>query len=148
MEKDNVLSLKKHHQTIVDDPLTELLREGARTLLAQAVEQELAAFLDAHRHLRDAQGRSRIVRNGYLPEREVQTGIGAVEVKVPRVHDRGQEGLRFHSKLLPPYLRKSRSLEALILWWNCPGIVDTSESSILKQTRIHNGNEKRIHKRV
>ena len=118
-DKNNVLSLKKHQDSIVDDPLSDVLREGARQLLAQAVEAEVAAFVELHEHLHDEQGRRRIVRNGYLPERQIQTGIGAVEVKAPRVRDRsGKRGrrIRFHSKLLPPYLRKSRSLEALIPW--------------------------------
>jgi len=68
----------------------------------------------AHRH--DAEGRQAIVRNGYLPEREVQTGIGAVRVKVPRVRDRSGAGIRFHSALLPPSIRRSKSLEALWPW--------------------------------
>lgn len=124
MDKDNVLSLKKHQSAAFEDPLTELLRAGARQLLAQAVETEIAAFIEQHEHLIDTGGRRRIVRNGYLPERSVQTGIGSVEVKVPRVHDRSAEGprIRFHSNLLPPYLRKSRSVEAVIPWLYLKGI--------------------------
>src|SRR5262245_62899047 len=74
----------------------------------------------AHRH--DAEGRQAIVRNGYLPEREVQTGLGAVRVKVPRVRDRSGSGLRFHSALLPPYIRRSKSLEALLPWLYLKGV--------------------------
>ena len=125
MDKDTVLSLKKHQPYIIEDPLTEVLRTGARRLLAQAVEVEVTAFIEHYAHLVDEQGYRRVVRNGYLPEREVQTGIGAVKVKVPRVHDRtgeGDERIRFHSKLLPPYLRKSRSIEALIPWLYLKGI--------------------------
>ena len=69
------------------DPLTDLLREGARNLIAQAVEAELNAFLTAHADQTDAAGHRRLVRHGHLPEREVQTGIGAVPVKVPRVRE-------------------------------------------------------------
>ena len=69
------------------DPLTDLLRQGARDLIAQVVEVELNAFLAAHSDLTDGAGRRRLVRHGHLPEREVQTGIGAVPVKVPRVRE-------------------------------------------------------------
>ena len=72
------------------DPLTDLLRQGARQLIAQAVEAELNGFLAAHADQTDGAGRRRLVRHGHLPEREVQTGIGAVPVKVPRVRDRGE----------------------------------------------------------
>src|SRR5215475_12379801 len=74
----------------------------------------------AHRH--DAEGRQAIVRNGSLPERDVQTGIGAVRVKVPRVRDRSGAGIRFHAALLPPYIRRSKSLEALLPWLSLKGI--------------------------
>jgi transposase-like protein len=125
MNQDNVLSLKKHQQTLVEDPLTETLRAGARQLLAQAVEAEVTAFIEAHEHLTDEQGRRRVVRNGYLPERQVQTGIGSIEVKVPRVRDRAgtdETRIRFHSNLLPPYLRKSKSIEALLPWLYLKGV--------------------------
>ena len=71
------------------DPLTEVLRNGARTLLAQAVEAEVAEFLAKHLDLKTATGLSRVVRHGHLPEREVMTGIGPVGVRQPRVRDRG-----------------------------------------------------------
>jgi len=98
------------------DPLTDILRSGARDLLARAIEAEVADLLTAHMHLTDAQGRQRLVRHGHLPEREVMTGIGPVVVKVPRVRDRGTdvESIRFTSKLLPPYLRKAKSVEELL----------------------------------
>ena len=69
------------------DPLTDLLRKGARDLIAQAVEAELNVFLTTHADQTDGAGRRRLVRHGHLPEREVQTGIGAVPVKVPRVRE-------------------------------------------------------------
>ena len=96
------------------DPLTELLRQGARQLIAQAVEAELNGFLAAPADQTDGAGRRRLVRHGHLPEREVQTGIGAVPVKVPRVRDRTPEGgrLKFTSTILPPYpLPGSRCLQ-------------------------------------
>ena len=101
------------------DPLTEVLRNGARSLLAQAVEAEVAEFLAKHGDLKTASGLSRMVRHGHLPEREVMTGIGPVGVRQPRVRDRGVAAenvgrIRFTPTILPPYARRSRSLEVLI----------------------------------
>jgi putative transposase len=100
------------------DVLTDLLRDGARRLLAQAVEAEVAAWIDAHDQLKDASGRRQGVRNGQLPERAIQTGLGDIEVKQPRVHDRRPAGDRekFTPVVLPSYLRETRSLEELIPW--------------------------------
>ena len=100
------------------DPLTDILRRGARTLLAQAVEAEVAAYLQDRSHLKDEVGRRQVVRNGHLPERAILTGIGPVEVNQPRVRDRRPADQReaFSSAILPPYLRKARSLEDLIPW--------------------------------
>jgi transposase-like protein len=105
----------------VRDALTEVLREGDRTLLAQAIEAEVAEFLAGHADKFDAVGRTRLVRNGHLPERTVQTGIGAVTVKVPRVRDRVGE-LRYTSSLLPPYLRRTKTMEELLPWLYLKGI--------------------------
>ncbi|HUF44386.1 MAG TPA: IS256 family transposase [Aestuariivirgaceae bacterium] len=99
------------------DPLTEVLRTGARTLLAQAVEAEVAAFLDGHAGARTEDGRRRVVRHGHLPEREIMTGIGPLAVRAPRVRDRAGQGgarIRFTSAILPPYARRSKSLEVLL----------------------------------
>src|SRR3954451_14009654 len=106
------------------DVLTDLLRDGARRLLAQAIEAEVAAWIDDHAHLKDDQGRRQVVRNGHLPERAIQTGIGAVEVRQPRVRDRRPADQReaFTSAILPPYLRKTRSLEGLLPWLYLKGV--------------------------
>ena len=90
-------------QPEVTDPLTELLRQGSRELIARAVEAEFVAFLATYDAALDDEGRRQVVRNGYLPEREVQTGIGSVFVRVPRARDRSGSGIVFHSNLLPPY---------------------------------------------
>jgi putative transposase len=111
-----------HPQFTAEDPLTAVLRQGAQRLLAQAIEVEVAMLLAQYADRHDGQGRQAIVRNGYLPEREVQTGIGAVRVKVPRVRDRSGAGIRFHSALLPPYIRRSKSLEALLPWLYLKGV--------------------------
>lgn len=100
---------------MVHDALTELLREGAQRLLASAIEAEVAAFLERFQGEKTAEGRSRLVRNGRLPSRTIQTGIGDVEVSVPRVRDR--EGkIRFSSSILPPSLRRTKTVEELLPW--------------------------------
>ncbi len=106
------------------DPLSDVLRAGARHLIEQAVEAELIALLSAHVDDKTEDGRARLVRHGHLPEREVMTGIGPVPVKVPRVRDRGcsEEKIRFTSSILPPYLRKARSIEELLPWLYLKGI--------------------------
>ena len=99
------------------DPLTEILRNGARTLLAQAVEAEVADFLAQHADKLIDDGRQRVVRHGHLPEREVMTGIGPVAVRQPRVRDRAataEDRIRFTPAILPPYARRSKSLEVLL----------------------------------
>ena len=125
MTKDRVVAFRAP-EGFSADPLTDLLRQGARELIAQAVEAELNAFLVAHADQTDAAGRRRLVRHGHLPEREVQTGIGAVPVKVPRVRDRAPEGapLRFTSTILPPYLRRAKSIEELLPWLYLKGEED------------------------
>ena len=99
------------------DRLTDVLRDGARALLARAVEAEVAGFLAEHADKRTDDGRQRLVRHGHLPERSIMTGIGAIEVCVPRVRDRhsgADDRIRFSSAILPPYARRSKSLEVLI----------------------------------
>ena len=93
--------------------LEEVLREGARRLLREAVEDEVAEYVDRHKGSVDAQGRRLVVRNGHLPARELMTGIGPIPVQQPRVNDR-REGEKFTSRILPPYLRRVPSLDALI----------------------------------
>ena len=92
-------------QGIVEDPLTDLLRAGARQLLAQAVEAEVADMLSAHDHLRTEDGRRRLVRHGHGPEREILTGIGPVPVRRAKLRDRGavdpSARIRFTSAILP-----------------------------------------------
>ena len=114
MTKDTVVAFRAP-EGFSPDPLTDLLRQGARDLIAQAVEAELSAFLSAHADETDTAGRRRLFRHGHLPERDIQTGIGAVTVQVPRVRDRAPEGtpLRFTSTILPPYLRRAKSIEEL-----------------------------------
>src|SRR5689334_15846298 len=131
MEQDKVVELRIPGP-FQDDPLTAVLRDGARRLLAQAVEAEVAAFLAQYADEVTADGHRRVVRNGYLPEREIQTGIGPVPVRQPRIRDRaatatataaaGETAIRFSSALLPRYLRRTRSLEDLLPWLYLKGV--------------------------
>jgi putative transposase len=105
-----------------EDPLTDLLRRGARQLILQAVEEELESFLAQHSSKTVDDGRRAVVRNGYLPKRTIQTGIGDVAIQVPKVRDRSCSGIKFNSSLLPPYLKKTRSIEELLPWLYLKGI--------------------------
>jgi len=99
------------------DLLTEVLRSGARRLLAHAVEAEVSGFIDAHAGDRLDDGRARIVRHGHLPERDIQTGIGAVRIQQPRVRDRGEDGsarIHFSPSILPKHARRTKSLDAVL----------------------------------
>ena len=125
MREDTVVSFRQPG-SFSEDPLTDILRAGAHRLLAQAVEAEVEAPIAAYSDLTDGRGRRRIVRHGYMPEREIQSGIGAVRVKAPRTRDRDPDAaggrIRFTSSILPPYLRRSRSVEELLPWLYLKGI--------------------------
>ena len=120
MSKDNVVALSSPEG--IEDPLTELLRTGAKRLIQQAIEAELADLLAQYAGQLDEQGRRAVVRNGYLPEREILTGVGPVPVKVPKVRSRGEEPVVFRSSLVPPYVRKARRVEAALPWLYLKGI--------------------------
>ena len=125
MGKPNALNLKKP-ESFIDDPITEILRNGARKLLAAALEAEINAFVEQYSGLLDDEGKKRITRNGYLPERNLQTGIGPVTVRAPRACDRkrekGHNKIKFTSTILPAYIRKTKSMETLIPWLYLKGI--------------------------
>jgi len=108
----------------VSDALTDVIRRGARDLLTRAVEAEVACWIDQHAHHTNADGHRQVVRNGHMPTRSILTGIGLIEVTQPRVHDRRPEAERerFNSKILPPYMRKARSIEELIPWLYLKGV--------------------------
>jgi transposase-like protein len=124
--KDDTVVAFRQPGLFSDDPLTDILRAGARQLLTQAVEVEVEVHIAAHVDLTDAEGRRRVVRHGYLPEREIQTGIGAVRLKAPRVRDRDPEApggrIGFSSSILPRYLRRTKSIEELLPWLYLKGI--------------------------
>ena len=120
MSKDTVVLFRKKDEVV--DPLAELLRRGARELIGQAVSEEFEMFLQQHAERRDAEGRVAVVRNGFLPERKIVSGIGPVPVSLPRARDRSDEGVRFHSALVPPYVRRSKSVDAVLPWLYLKGI--------------------------
>ena len=115
-EDTSIVQLRRPNE--IDDPLTALLRSGARQLLEQAIEAEVEAFLASMKDLKLADGRDRLVRHGHGPERLIQTGIGPVEVQRVKVRDRAPgpaaERIRFSSALLPRWARRTTSLDALL----------------------------------
>ena len=115
-ENDNVISI----ETPVN-PLEQLLKSGAQQLLAQAIEAELAALLAQYQG-ETVEGLQRIVKNGHQPERSIQTGLGDIDVKIPKVRDRKKEGVKFNSTLIPPYLKRTKNIEELIPWLYLRGI--------------------------
>ena len=106
----------------ISDPLTELLRRGARKLIEAAIHAELSEFLGQFEQRKTAEGKRGVIRNGYQPEREILTGIGAVSVRIPKVRSRTGEAVTFRSALVPPYVRKTKTLEAALPWLYLKGI--------------------------
>lgn len=130
MGKNNVVEITGR-ETIRDE-LTELIREGAGRLIKEALEVEIQELLTSFSTRRDDCGRAAVVRNGYHPEREIQTGVGPVTVQVPKIRSRDAEAVRFHSALVPPYVRKSGSLEAALPWLYLKGISTGEMGSALE----------------
>ena len=126
MEEDTVVPLPRPGAAVKADPLLAVLREGARRMLTQAIEAEVEAFLATHAGLVDQQGRRRLVRNGHAPERRLQTGIGPLEVRRPKLRDRGRVAdggpIRFTSAVLPAYLRRTKNIEELLPWLYLKGV--------------------------
>ena len=103
-------------------PAAELLRMGARKLIEAAIQAELSEFLGQFEQRKTSEGKRGVIRNGYQPEREILTGIGAVSVRIPKVRSRTGEAVTFRSALVPPYVRKTKSLEAALPWLYLKGI--------------------------
>jgi transposase-like protein len=124
VEEDTVVRLPRPGASVIEDPLLAVLRDGARRMLREALEAEIETVITAYADLVDEHGRRRVVRNGHAPERQIQTGIGPIEVRRPRVRDRGDgsEPIRFTSEILPPYLRRTRNIEELLPWLYLKGI--------------------------
>jgi transposase-like protein len=129
MSKSNVVEFSGREE--IADPLTDLLRRGARALIQQVVEAELSEFLDRFQERRLEDGRAAVVRNGYQPERPIQTGIGPVTVKIPKIRAKDGRPVTFRSALVPPYVRKTRSLEAALPWLYLKGVSTGEMASAL-----------------
>ena len=131
MTDDNVFKLNKPDQ---GDLLQEVLREGkgARKMLAAAIEAEVSTFIERHGLLETAEGKSAVVRNGYLPKQWIQTGLGDIEVKVPKIRDRSNFGIKFNSSLVPPYLKRAKNIEEFLPWLYLRGISTGDFSETLK----------------
>jgi len=130
MSKNNVIELAGRET--IDDPLTGLLRMGAEQLIYQAVEADLQEVLAKHSGRRTEDGKAGVVRNGYLPARELQTGLGPVTVQIPKVRAKTGEPVTFRSALVPPYVRKTKSLEAALPWLYLKGVSSGEMSEALK----------------
>jgi len=130
MPENNVVDIAG--RDVGSDPLTDLLRTGARELLQRAVEAELAEFLAQFEDRRLEDGRAAVVRNGHHPERDLQTGIGPIKVKVPKVRARDGSPVSFRSALVPPYVRKTKSLEAALPWLYLKGVSSGEMASALE----------------
>jgi putative transposase len=120
MSKDTVVPLQQpeHGQ----DLLSTMLREGAQQLIAQALQAEFEEFLLQFTEQRDELGRAAVVRNGFQPRREVLTGLGPVGVRVPKARSRTEQSAVFHSALVPPYVRRAKSLDAALPWLYLHGV--------------------------
>lgn len=102
--------------------LDELVKRGARQVIQQAIESELAELLSSCSNVVTLQGKQAVVRNGFLPEREVLTAAGPIVVKVPKVRDRSGSGIKFNSSIVPPYIRKSPRVSAALPWLYLKGV--------------------------
>lgn len=124
--KESTTNLIDIPQLSSRDVLTEILRKGAQDLLTQAIQAEIDAYIEYHKNLLDNEGHRLVVRNGQLPKRNIQTGIGQVEIKQPRVNDKRTDKhgnkMRFSSSILPPYLRRTKSIDKLIPWLYLKGV--------------------------
>lgn len=113
MNDSNVIELRKPPE-LAEDALISILRRGAQELLARAVEEEAKIFLESYAERLSETGQRQIVRNGHLPERNIQTGMGLIPVKVPRLRDRSRSGIKYTSNLVPRYLRRTKNIEELL----------------------------------
>jgi len=130
MSKSTVIELSGRDES--RDPLTEMLRVGAQQLIQQAVEAELQDLLAQYAQLRTAAGTAGVVRNGYQPERDLQTSLGPVAVKIPKVRSKTGKPATFRSALVPPYIRKTRTLEAALPWLYLKGVSSGEMGSALE----------------
>jgi len=120
MKKDTVVELRRPAQG--QDLLSTMLRDGAHRLVAQAVQAEFEEFLTRFSSDRLEDGRAAVVRNGFQPAREVLTGLGSVSVRIPKARSRAEAAAVFHSRLVPPYVRRAKSVDAALPWLYLHGV--------------------------
>ncbi|MFB6224828.1 MAG: transposase [Candidatus Paceibacteria bacterium] len=130
MSNDKVSTLNTPEE--INDPLQAVLQDGAQRLLKQAIEAEVQALLETHSELKTKNNKRAVVRSGYLPRRTVQTGLGDVSVQVPKVRDRNGTGIKFTSHIVPPYLKRSKTIEAFLPWLYLRGVSTGDFSEALK----------------
>lgn len=114
MNKNNIIDYKNPLQNVVTDVLSDFLRNSTQQMLQIAIEEEVQTFILAHEDRMLTNGNKQVVRNGYLPQRSIQTGIGDVSVKVPRVRDRVKDNIKFISSLIPQYMRRTVTMNVLL----------------------------------
>ena len=125
MNKDNVISFE--NRELFEDPLTDLIRTGARQLIALGVEAELDELMAKYDGQHTESGHRAVVRSGYHRQRQIQTGIGAVTARIPKIRSTTGEPVTFRSCLIPPYVRKTRTLEAFVPWLYLKGSGEMGE---------------------
>lgn len=125
-------NISQLHKPEPIDVLQQVLKQGAQQLLAKAIESEVQELLAAHHSTVTDDGKAGVVRNGYLPGRTIQTGLGDIDVKVPKVRDRTGQGIKFNSSLVPPYLKRSQTMEEFLPWLYLRGISTGDFSESLK----------------
>ena len=130
METTNIVDFTRRDK--MTDALTELLRAGAQDLIAQAVEAEFSGYMAQFSEMRTEAGHAAVVRNGHHPERPFQTGIGPVSVRIPKVRSKDGTPVTFRSALVPPYVRRTKTLEAALPWLYLKGISSGEMASALK----------------
>ena len=131
MRDDNIIDYSKIGK--FKDELTAILREGARRLLQVAVEAELGEFLKQYEDRRTEQNLRLVVRSGHHPERSIQTGIGSVPVRIPKVRSNDGKPVTSRSSVVPPYVRKSRTLEAWVPWLYLKGVSTGEMAGVLSR---------------
>ena len=130
MDMNNIVDISTRDAPA--DALTDLLRTGAQRLIATAVEAELESFLSQFSTTRTETGHAAVVRNGHHPARPVQTGIGPVSVRIPKVRSKDGQPVTFRSALVPPYVRRTRTLEAALPWLYLKGVSSGEMGAALK----------------
>jgi len=130
METTNIVDFARRDG--MTDALTELLRSGAQELIASAVEAELGGYMAQFSDLRTQMGHAAVVRNGHHPARPFQTGIGPVSVRIPKVRSKDGTPVTFRSALVPPYVRRTKTLEAALPWLYLKGISSGEMGAALK----------------